>query len=94
MEANCKIFEIYNQDWLRFIVANRMGENAAESFDYVEGGVANDRVINSINLYMQGYLSEELTLRRLSEHRPNNQICLRNQELINKHLRYERSENI
>ena len=41
---------------------------------------------------MQGYYSEEQTLRRLSEHQPNNQICLRNQSLLDKYLYYERTE--
>lgn len=90
-EANCKIFKAYDKEWLEFIVANRRGENVA-AYDYIEGGVANDRVINSISMYMQGYYSEEYTLRMLSLHQPNNQICICKQELIDKYLHYERTE--
>ncbi len=90
-EARCKVFDAYDKEWLQFIAANRRGEDVAE-YDYVEGGVADDRVINTINMYMQGYYSEEAALRLLALHQPNNQICIRNQELIDKHLRYERTE--
>ncbi len=91
-EAKCKIFTAYDEDWLDFIIANRNGENAAAQYDYIEGGVANDRVINSINMFMQGYYSKEYTLRLLSLHQPNNQICITSQELIDKYLHYERTE--
>ncbi len=91
-EAQCRIFDAYDRAWLRFIVANRRGENAAAPYDYIEGGVADDRVINTINMHVQGYYSEEYALRLLSLHRPNNQICIRKQELIDRYLRYERTE--
>ncbi len=63
----------------------------AAGYDYIEGGVANDRVINTIGMYMQGYYSEEYALRLLALHRPNNQICIRNQGLIDTYLHYERT---
>lgn len=92
-EARCKIFTAYDREWLRFIVANRSGENAAEPYDYVEGGVADDRVINTITLFMQGYCDEDFALKRLAEHRPNNKMCLRSQALIDRCLHYEGIEN-
>ena len=63
-------------------------------YDYIEGGVANDRVIDTINLYMAGLMDSDTALRRLAIHRPNNQICLLNQELTDKYLIYERTEHI
>ena len=90
--ARCKIFTAYDREWLDFIVANRRGENVADEYDYIEGGVADDRVINTINMYMQGYYGEEHTLRLLALHQPNNQMCIRKQELLDKYLHYERTE--
>lgn len=52
-EAKCKVFEAYNGEWLEFIVASRKGLNPATNYDYIEGGIANDRVIDTVNLYIR-----------------------------------------
>ena len=93
-EARCKIFDAYDEDWLEFIVGNRMGLDLAKDFDYVEGGVANDRVIDTINLYIVGLLDRQAALRELSRHRPNNQMCLLTQDIINKYLIYDGTEEL
>lgn len=91
-EARCKIFTAYDQEWLEFIVASRQGLNPATDYDYIEGGIANDRVIDTINLYMAGLMSADIALKRLSEHQPNNQICLLSQEITDKYLTYDNTE--
>ena len=91
-EGRCKIFTAYDNEWLEFIVRCRKGYDPAVDYDYIEGGIANDRVIDSINLYLQGFYSKEDTLRRLSYHEPNNQICLLNQTLTDKYLHYDHTE--
>ena len=93
-EARCKIVTAYDKDWLDFIVGNRQGKNPAKDFDYVEGGIANDRVIDTVRLYMTGFYTVELALQQLIFHKPNNQICLLNQELLNKYLVYNGTEEI
>lgn len=84
-------FEAYDEKWLDFIVANRQGKNFAANYDIVEGGVANDRVIDSIEAYMAGLMPKELCLQNLSMHQPNNQICILNQEIIDKYLVFLKS---
>ena len=91
-EARCKIFKAYDTEWLDFIVASRRGENPAAAYDYVAGGIADDRVIDTVNLYMSGLMSADIALQRLAQHQPNNQICLLNQSITDKHLIYERTE--
>lgn len=86
------VFKAYDEEWLDFIVASRTGKNPSEGYDYIEGGVANDRVIDSINLYLQGLITKDTALRRLSEHQPNNQICLLNQQLTDKYLIFDGAE--
>lgn len=83
---NCKIFSDYDEQWLDFIVQSRLGNKPWLSSDYIEGGVANDRVIDTINLYIADLITKDKVLERLSEHRPNNQLCILNQEIIDKHL--------
>ncbi|MCF0212722.1 MAG: DUF3990 domain-containing protein, partial [Bacteroidales bacterium] len=87
-EATTKVFERYDKEWLDFVVKNRQ-QMATEAYDYVEGGVADDRVIDSVRLYMMGLLPMDITLQRLTIHKPNNQICLRNQRVINNYLIYD-----
>lgn len=90
----CKVFKAYDREWLEFIVANRQGLNEAENYDYVEGGVANDRVVDTVNLYIAGLMEMGAALRELSKHQPNNQMCILNQEIITKHLIYDGTENL
>jgi hypothetical protein len=79
---------------LEFIVASRRGLDVASNYDYIEGGVANDRVVDTVNLYIAGLMDEETALRRLSEHRPNNQMCLLSQELTDKYLIFDGTDDI
>ena len=90
----CKVFTAYDQEWLEFIVANRQGLNEASKYDYVEGGVANDRVVDTVNLYIAGLMEMETALRELSKHQPNNQMCILNQEIINKYFIFDGTENL
>lgn len=90
----CKVFYSYDIEWLEFIIGNRNGENPARDYDYVEGGVANDRVIDTVNLYTAGLITLDTALRELSKHQPNNQMCILNQEIINKYLMYDGTESL
>lgn len=86
--AHCRFlrFEHYDAQWLRFIVACRNGYDSAQDYDCVEGGVANDRVVDTVEGYMNGTIDEEHALAELSKHQPNNQLCLLNQQVIDKYL--------
>jgi len=86
--ARAKVFEYYNEDWLEFIIACRSGKDVWKKYDYVEGGVANDRVIDTVNLYIQGFISQERALQNLRFLKPNNQICILNQEILKKNLKF------
>ena len=87
-------FEEYNEEWLSFIVRNRNGEKQWENYDVIEGGIANDRVILTINMYMMGLMSADVALQRLAQHKPNNQICILNQEIVDKYLTFKKFEKI
>lgn len=86
-----KIFTAYDTDWLEFVTSNRLGKEAWKGLDYIEGGVANDRVINTVRLYMTGFISADEALRRLKYHKPTNQICILNQQLLDEHLTFVES---
>lgn len=48
--------------------------------------MANDRVIDTVNLFINGLISEEGAIRRLRYLKPINQICILNQEILDRHL--------
>lgn len=81
-------FEKYDNEWLQFIVANRMGRDDIPHYDIIEGGVANDRVIDTVEGYMSNLMSLENALKELSKHSPNNQICISTQQVIEDCLKF------
>lgn len=85
-------FPAYDKKWLEFIVNCRRGMTAWRNYDIIEGGVADDRVIDTVNLYMLDIIPVDLAIERLARHKPNNQICILNQDIIEKHLRFIESE--
>lgn len=93
-EARVRIFEEYDKEWLNFIVACRKGEPVWKEYDYIEGGVANDRVIDTVNLFINGLISEEGALRRLCYLKPNNQICILNQDVLDRYLMFDNAINL
>ncbi len=86
-------FEKYSEEWLDFIVACRSGKDMSE-FDFVSGGVANDKVFNTIELYFDGLIEKKEALKRLRYEQPNLQYCFRSQALIDKSLKFVGSEKI
>lgn len=86
-------FETYSSEWLDFITGCRMGKDTDE-YDLIMGGVANDRVFNTCELYFKQYIDSRTAIERLHFEKPNYQICLKNQQIIDKYLRFERSERL
>ena len=85
------IFESYNIEWLEYVVACRKGKNVYAKFDVVEGGVANDSVIDTVEDYEKGIITAEQALGQLSYKKVNHQICILNQEVINQYLTFVKS---
>ena len=83
-------FDAYDQHWLNFIVASRNGKQPWKDYDIIEGGVANDRVIDTIEDYLNDIITIEQALGQLVYAQPNHQICLLNQQLIDTLKQYGR----
>ena len=77
------IFDSYNKDWLDFVAKCRAGNDDSD-FDLIIGGIANDRVIQTLDRYFEGELSEDETLGLLKYEKPNIQYdkCLKHIESI------------
>ncbi len=78
----------YNQEWLDFIVQSRNGKKPWLPYDIIEGGVADDKVIDTVEEYISGNITVEQALGQLIHKHPNNQMCILNQEIIDNHLTY------
>jgi len=89
---NCtyRFFEGYDSDWLDFVTACRMGLDH-EIYDVIEGGIADDKVFNTIDLYFSGIYTRQQALDQLLYKKPNHQICITSQDVINKHLHFVES---
>ena len=93
-DCNIKRFDAYDKEWLDFIVDSRKGKGPWEGYDIIEGGVANDRVIDAVEAYINGYADVEHTLRQLVYHKPNYQICILNQQITDEYLQYKSNERV
>jgi hypothetical protein len=85
-------FESYNLEWLHFIAACRRGESVDADWDLVIGGVANDKVFNTLQLFFDNLIGPDEAIGRLRYDKPNIQYCLKKQSLIDKYLRFLDSE--
>ncbi len=81
-------FDEYNLEWLDYVVACRAGEKLWQQYDIVEGGVANDNVIDTVEDYTMGIISAEQALGQLRYKPVNHQLCIINQSVINRCLRF------
>lgn len=86
-----KKFKGYDKEWLDFIAANRCSKEAWKDFDLIMGGVADDRVVDTVESYIAELMSEEIALKRLAQYAPNNQLCITHQGLADECLHFVES---
>ena len=86
-------FTNYSNEWIDFILACRSGNDKSD-YKVVIGGVANDKVFNTIELYFDGLIEKQEALRRLRYESPNLQYCFRSQAVIDNYLRYIACEEL
>ncbi len=92
---NLKImkFDSYSEEWLDFVLTCRIEKDITD-YDIVIGGVANDKIFNTVELYFDNLIDKKEAIRRLRYEKPNLQICFRSQKALNEYLHYERSEQL
>lgn len=92
--CRAKIFHAYDMEWLEFFTLSRLGKDVWKEYDYIEGGIADDQVVNTVRLYMTGFISADEAIRRLKYFKPTNQICILNQDLVDRHLKFIKSQQV
>lgn len=93
-ECRIKEFDAYTEEWLDFVTACRNGETSYKAYDIVCGGVANDKVIMTINLYLSNMIDKKTALQRLIYEKPTHQLCFITQSAIDKCLHFIGCEEI
>lgn len=89
-----KVFENYDIEWLEYVVDCRRGGVQHQQYDLVEGGVANDNVIDTVEDYENGIITAEQALGQLKYKQVNHQICILNQDIADKYLSFIASETV
>ena len=94
LPANIKVleFDYHSQEWLEFVTACRLGLASDIQWDLIIGGVANDKVFDTIQLYFDNIISADEAIGRLRYNKPNHQYCFKVQSLIDQYLCYVDSE--
>jgi len=87
-ELRIKTFDAYDEEWLDFICSCRKGGDNYKQYDIIEGGVANDKVFQTVDLYMAGVYNKEQALQNLAYEMPNNQLCFITQKAIDRCLAF------
>lgn len=86
-------FDSYTEEWLDYITSCRKKENTSD-YAVIVGGVANDKVFNTMELYFDGLIEKKEAINRLRYEHPNLQICIREQNIINDFMKYIESEEV
>ena len=90
---NVKRFKTYNKQWLDFVAQCRDGKDVGD-YDMVIGGIANDRVIITLDRYFTGEITQKEALGLLRFEKPNIQYCIRSEQMLQACLTYIDSEQI
>lgn len=82
-----KVFPSYDGEWLDYITACRKGL-PCQQYDIIEGGIADDQVFDTVDLYLQGIYTREQALDQLQWKKPNHQLCIASQQVIDRYLHF------
>jgi len=85
-------FKEMTEEWLDFIMNCRSGKDSTD-YDLVVGGVANDKVFNTVELFFDGLIDKAEAINRLRYDKPNLQICFRTEKALSL-LHFEGSETV
>ena len=87
-------FEKENEKWLDFVCACRKGQPLNKEYDIIIGNVADDDVFKTVDMYFRGLWDKEKVLDELRYYKMNNQICIVNQETLNRVITFKRAYEV
>ena len=81
-KLNIKIFESANEEWVDFVLSNRISDEFTHDFDIVIGPVADDKVYTQFTLFENGVISKEDLIERLLTHKLVDQYLFHTEKAI------------
>lgn len=87
-------FEKENEKWLEFVCACRKGETLNRDYDIIIGSVADDDVFKTVDMYFRGLWDKKKVLEELRYYKMNNQICIVNQDALNRVLTFREAYEV
>ncbi len=72
---------VHSRSNVDFILNCRRGNDSTDC-DLVVGGVANDKVFNTVELFFDGLIDKTEAINRLRYEKPNLQICFRTEKAL------------
>lgn len=85
------IFPNYDIQWLDFIAASRKGHQPWKGLDWIEGGIANDSVISTVDAYVDNAMPADMAIGKLIKEDLKHQVCISNQLIIDRYLSFQES---
>lgn len=89
-----KRFEAYDMEWLNYVIDCRKGGELQLQYDVVEGGVANDKVIDTVEDYENSIITADQALGQLKYKEVNHQLCILNQDVVDNFLSFVKAEKV
>lgn len=89
-----KTFDRYDEEWLDYVTACRKDMQPDDDYDMIVGGIADDKVFTTVNLYFMDFMRKDEALRRLAFEKPNNQYCIRSMKMLSQCVTYKESIKI
>ena len=86
--------QLENEKWLDFVCACRKGQPLNKEYDIIIGNVADDDVFKTVDMYFRGLWDKEKVLGELRYYKMNNQICIVNQETLNRVITFKRAYEV
>lgn len=83
---------VHSRSNVDFILNCRRGNDSTDC-GLVVGGVANDKVFNTVELFFDGLIDKTEAINRLRYEKPNLQICFRTEKALSL-LHFEGSETL
>lgn len=93
-EAVLNTYELNDILWKSSDFNVKQFESLYLQYDIVTGGVANDNIFATLDAYFAGYMSKDMALDKLKFEKPNHQICILNQKILNDYLIFKESINL